>query len=109
MIAKTEGLSNALSPVSQLADWAKKGPRLRRSGTVTDVVRHRVNAFIDMQKRLLDVAAEQSHAVAESYGEGKVGMVGGGMAELARRAIEGFVETEKKFLDLAAQEVAAEI
>ena len=48
-----------------------------------------------MQKRLLDVAAEQTHAVAESYREGKAWKVGGSVAELARRGIEGFVETEK--------------
>jgi hypothetical protein len=66
-----------------------------------------VDAFIDLQKRLLDVAVEQTRAAAESYRGDKVGTVGGGVAELARRGIEGFVETEKKFLDLAAQEVAA--
>ena len=59
-----------------------------------------------MQKRLLDVAAEQTHAVAESYRERRtVGKSAGAWPNWQRRGIEGFVETEKKFLDLAAHEV----
>ena len=60
-----------------------------------------------MQKHLLDVAAEETHAMAESYQEGKGLMAGASVAELARRGIEAFVESEKKFLDLAAKEVSA--
>jgi len=75
--------------------------------TLADVLRHRVDAFVSMQKRFLDAARDQTHAVAESYQEGEGLMVAASLAELARRGIEGFVETEKKFLDLAAHEVTA--
>jgi len=91
-----------------VADGIKEGLRLPAAvRAVTDVVRHRVDAFIDLQKRLLDAAAERTHAVAESYREGKGWIVGASVAELARQGIEGFAETEKKFLDLVAQEVTA--
>ena len=56
---------------------------------------------------MLDVAAEETHAMAESYQEGEGLMAERGFAELARRGIEPFVESEKKFLDLAAHEVSA--
>jgi hypothetical protein len=75
--------------------------------TFVDVVRHRVDAFVSMQKRLMDAARDETHALAESYQEGEGLMVGASLAELARRGIEGFVEAEKKFLDLAAHEVTA--
>ena len=75
--------------------------------TLADVVRHRVDAFVSMQKRLMDAARDETHALAESYQEGRGLMVGASLAEVARRGIEGFVETEKKFLDLAAHEVTA--
>ena len=60
-----------------------------------------------MQKHLLDSTAEQTHAMAQSYKEGKGLMAEAKVAVLARRAIEGFVENEKKFLDLAAHEISA--
>ena len=62
-------LDLAAGETALVADWAKEGPPLPAARAVTDVVRHRVDTFIDMQKRLLDVAAEQTHAVAESYRE----------------------------------------
>jgi len=70
-------------------------------------LRHRMETLVGMQKRLLDVAAEETHAMAESYQEGEGLMAGAKVAELARRGIEAFVESEKKFLDLAAHEVSA--
>jgi hypothetical protein len=101
-------LDFAAGEAALVADGVKEGLRLPAAArAVTDVVRHRVDAFIDLQKRLLDAAAKQTHAVAESYRQGKGWMVGASMAELARRAIEDFVETEKKFLNLVAQEVTA--
>ena len=78
------------------------------AGTVANLLRHRLVTLLDLQKRLLEAAAEQTHEAAESYREGK-GLVAAGasVAELARRAIENLVETEKKFLDLAVHEVSA--
>jgi len=99
-------LDFAAGETALVADGVKEGLRLPTAvRAVTDVVRHRVDAFIDLQKRLLDAAAEQTHAVAESYREGKGWMVGANVADLARQGIESFVETEKKFLDLVAHEV----
>jgi hypothetical protein len=65
-----------------------------------------METLVGMQKRLLDVAAEETHALAESYQEGQGLMAGAKVTELARRGIEAFVESEKKFLDLAAHEVS---
>jgi uncharacterized protein YggL (DUF469 family) len=101
-------LDLAAGETALVVDGVKEGLRLPpAAGVVTYVVRQRVNAFIDTQKRLLDAAAEQTHAIAESYRQGKGRTVGGSVAELARQAIEGFVETEKKFLNLVAQELTA--
>jgi len=76
--------------------------------TVANLFRHRLVTLLDLQKRLLEVAAEQTHEAAESYHEGKgLRAAGASAAELARKAVENFVETEKKFLDLAVHEVSA--
>jgi len=89
-------------------DGVKEGLRLPvAAGAVAEVARHRVDTFVGMQKHLLDAAAEQTHAMAESFQEGKGVMAGARVVELARRGIEGFVESEKKFLDLAAHEMSA--
>jgi len=101
-------LGLAAGEITLAADGVKQGMRLPAvASTVADVARHQVDTLIDMQKRLLDAAAEQTHALAESYREGKGVSPGASVARLARRAIEGFVEAEKKFLDLAAHEVTA--
>jgi hypothetical protein len=86
----------------------KAGLRLPApAGAMAEVVRHRVGTIVEMQKNLLDVAAEQAHAIAETYREGDQPHAAARVAEVARRGIEGLLETEKKFLDLAAQEVTA--
>jgi len=101
-------LGFAAGEAALVADGVKEGLRLPAAArAVTDVVRHRVDAFIDLQKCLLDAAAKQTHELAESYREGKGWMVGASVAELARQAIENFVETEKKFLNFVAQELTA--
>ena len=75
---------------------------------MANLLRHRLVTLLDLQKRLLEAAAEQTHEAAESYREGKGLMAAGAsVAELARRGIESLVETEKKFLDLAVHEVSA--
>lgn len=100
-------LDLAAGETALVVDGFKEGLRLpAAAGAVANVVRHRVATLIDMQKRLLDTAAEQTHAVAESYQKGKGLAVGGTLAELARRGIEDFVEGEKKFLDSVAHEVS---
>ena len=99
-------LDLAAGETALAVDGFKEGLRLPAvASTVADVVRHRVDTLIGLQKRLLDAAAEQTHALAESYREGKGLMAGAALAELAQRGIESFVETEKKFLDLVVHEV----
>ena len=89
-------------------DGFKEGLRLPgAAGAMAEVLRHRVDTLIELQKQLLEATAEQAHAAAESYREGEKVQAAANVAELARRGIEGFVESEKKFLDLAAQEVSA--
>lgn len=97
-------LDLAAGETALVADWAKEPAVVE---ALSDVVRHRADAFIDMQKRLLEVAAEQTHAIVESYREGNVRGVGESVAQLAKRGIEGLIETEKKFLGSAAHEVTA--
>jgi len=101
-------LDLAAGETALVVDGVEVGLRLPGfARAVLDVVRHRVDTLIGWQKRLLDAAAEQTHEVAESYREGKVGRAGASLAELARQGIESFVESEKKFLDLVVHEVTA--
>jgi hypothetical protein len=111
-----ENLANAGKILLDLAaeetalavDGVKEGLRLpTAAGTMAEVVRHRVDTFIELQKTFLDATAEQAHAVAESYRSGEALPAAAKAAELARRGFEDFVASEKKFLDLAAREVSA--
>ena len=100
-------LDLAAGQTALAVDGVKEGLRLPAAvGVVADVARHRVHTLIDLQKSLLDATAEQAHALAESYRDGRGLPAAATVAELARRGIEGFVESEKKFLDLAAHEVS---
>jgi hypothetical protein len=100
-------LDLAASETALAVDGVKEGLRLPvAAGAIAELVRHRVDTFVEMQKNLLDATAEHAHAVAESYREGESVLAAANVADLARRGIEGFVESEKKFLDLASQEVS---
>ena len=91
-------------------DAVKEGIRLPvMAGTMSEVLRHRVDTLISLQKCMLDVTAEQAHALAESYQKGEGMPAATSVVELTRRGIEGFVEREKKFLDLAAHEVSVAV
>jgi len=99
-------LDLAADETALAVEGVKAGLRLPApAGAMAEVVRHRVGTIVEMQKNLLDVAAEQAHAIAESYREGENPRAATRAAEVARRGIEAFVASEKKFLDLAAQEV----
>jgi len=101
-------LDLAAGETALVVDGVKDGLRLpAAAGAAADLVRHRIDTLVGMQRRLLDAAAEETHAVAESYREGQGLLAGAKVANLARRGIEAFVESEKKFLDLAAHEVSA--
>jgi len=91
-----------------VTDGVKDGLGLTAmGGLVADLVRRRVDAFLDMLKHLLDAVAEQIHDLAEAYEQEKDLMPVSRMKQLARISLERFVETEKKFLDEVAQEVKA--
>ncbi len=101
-------LDLAAGEAALAADGVKQGLRLPPAASaMTDLALHRIETVIEMQKRLLHAAAEETHAVAESYmeGDGSVVMAGARMAEFLRQGIVEFVETEKKFLDLAVKDV----
>ena len=101
-------LDLAAGETALVVEGMKEGLRLPvAAGAAAEVLRHRMETLVGMQKHLLDAAAEETHAMAESYQEGQGLMAGAKVAELARRGIEAFVESEKKFLDLTAHEVSA--
>ena len=101
-------LDFAAGETALVVDGVKEGLRLPvPAGAAAEVLRHRMETLVGMQKRLLDVAAEETHAMAESFQEGEDLKAGARVAELARRGVEAFVESEKKFLDLASHEVSA--
>jgi len=101
-------LDFAAGETALVVDGVKEGLRLPvPAGAAAEILRHRMETLVGMQKRLLDVAAEETHAMAESYQEGEGLMAGAKVAEMARRGIEAFVESEKKFLDLASHEVGS--
>lgn len=101
-------LDLAADETALVVDGVKQGLRLpAAAGALAEVVRHRMDTLIEMQKRMLDATTQQVHMVAESYREGKGTLTAAHLVELARRGIEGFVEGEKKFLNLAVQEFSA--
>jgi hypothetical protein len=101
-------LDLAADETALVVGGVKEGLRLPvPAGTMAEVVRHRVETLVEMQKRMLDATAQQAHLVAESYRDGKGMQAAGNLAELGRRGIEGFVESEKKFLNLAMEEISA--
>ena len=101
-------LDLAAGETALAVEATKESLRLPQAvGVMADVVRHRVDTFVELQKHLLDATAEQANLLAESYREGEPVSAAARVAELTRRGIEGFVASEKKFLDLAAHEVSA--
>ena len=101
-------LDLAAEETALAVEGVKHGLRLPApAGTVAEVLRHRIATFVEMQKDLLDAAADQAHTIAECYREGEKPQPAAHVAEIAQRGIEGFIKHEKKFLDLAAQEVNA--
>lgn len=100
-------LDLAAGETALVLEGMKEGLRLPASaGAVADVVQHRVETLIGLQKQLLVAAAEQTGTAAESYHEGEGLQAGARVAELARRGLKDLVASEKKFLELAAQEVS---
>jgi hypothetical protein len=103
-------LDLAAGETALMVEAMKEGLRLPvAAGVVADVARHRAEMLIGLQKHMLEAAAEETHAGAESYRGGKELQAGTRVTEFARRGLEGFVESEKKFLDLAAKEVTEAI
>ncbi len=101
-------LDLASAETALAVDGVKESLRLPApAGAMAEVVRHRIDTFIELQKNLLEATTEQAHAAADSYREGENLLAAANLAALTRRGIENFVETEKKFLELAAQEVTA--
>ncbi len=101
-------LDLAAGETKLMVEGVKEGLRLPvAAGAMAEVVRHRVDTLIGMQKHLLEAATEQTHEMAESYRKGEAWKAGASVVELARKGLQGFVDGEKKFLDLASQEVSA--
>lgn len=84
----------------------KEGLRLSaRAGAMADLLRDRVDTLVEMQKHVLETAAEQTHRVVEAYQEGKGLDAAGGVVEAVRQSLQAMVKTEKKFLDMAVEQV----
>ena len=65
-------LDLAAGETALAVDGIKEGFRLpQAAGVMADVVRHRVDTFVELQKHLLDATAEQAHLMAESYRDGE--------------------------------------
>src|ERR1035441_8594108 len=93
MIAKTEGSSKALSPVSQLAVWARQG----------------IESFVAAQKILFDLTARQNAVVMGTVRERLIRPRMGPsdtIAKIADKGEENFTAAGKILLDLAAGETA---
>jgi hypothetical protein len=70
---------------------------------LTDLLRRSVNAFVELQRKYLDLAARQNEAWLDVAKTGKP-FTGKQMAELAREGMEHFVEAQREFLDFVAEE-----
>jgi hypothetical protein len=93
MVAKTKESSKALSPVSQLADWARQG----------------IESFVAAQKILFDLTARQNALVVgmvrERLHEPRLRPVDT-LAKIADHSVENLTAAGKILLDLAAGETA---
>ena len=93
MVAKTKDSSKALSPVSQLAGWARQG----------------IESFAAAQKILFDLTAKQNAAVMgmvrKRLSQARLGP-DDTITKIADKGVENFTAAGKILLDLAAGETA---
>ncbi len=88
------------------ADGLKQVLGLRPSlAALTDLFPLGVGTLVDMEKKMLDAAAEETEGLVEFVTDGKPLMPRARAAKLAREALEGFIETQKKLLDQFADQV----
>ena len=69
-----------------------------------DLVRQGVDGFVQYQKSLLDIAAQQNAMWMDAVQANVPGAMTPAMADLARRGAQAFVESQKMLLDLALQQ-----
>jgi len=78
---------------------------------LVDLAREGVENFVEAQKRLLDVIAEETAKVTSgkhANGAGKKAKHSE-LSELARRASESFMEAQKRLVDLAGRQINANV
>ena len=112
-----EGASNFIAAQRVLLNLAQRQNEIlltgvkERTGRVlplaalTEVFRHGVDTFIEMQLHFLALAAKQTDAWIDDAKAGR-GFDAAGLTELARDGMENFVRYQKKFLDVIAEETA---
>lgn len=89
-----------------ITDGMKEILGLRPSfAALADLVPRGINTVIDMHKHLLDMVAEQTRDLVESYADGRPLMPVERMAAMTRETIQSFIETQKMFLDNVAEQV----
>lgn len=79
------------------------GKGLTAEASVADLVRQGILGFVEVEKKFLDLMAEEVNAAVEGAHDGRKAVRERGrvMTKLARQAVDEFIDTQKKLLDLA--------
>lgn len=77
------------------------------AAALADVLHGGVDAFVAMQRKFLELAAEQGDIVVQSVMAGTPLAAAAPLAEKAQEGLRTFVQTQERFLDMVAQQVSA--
>jgi hypothetical protein len=80
-----------------------EGKGLTAEASVADLVRQGILGFVEVEKKFLDLMAEEVNTAVEGTHDGRrpARERGRAMTKLARQAVDEFIDTQKKLLDLA--------
>jgi hypothetical protein len=82
---------------------AKTGKTFTGEG-LAELAREGMDAFIESQKKFLDIVAQEAAKMDEEAAEPKKPSKRTELTELARRSTEAFIDAQKKLLDLAGKQ-----
>lgn len=99
-------LDSAASQILGALDSYLEGHGLKFESGVVDMLRQSIVGFVEVEKKFLDLVAEEVTEAVEASRNGRKSSRERTrtMTKLARQAVEEFIGTQKKLLDLALQE-----
>ncbi len=90
----------------QTLDWLEATKKGKYTGThLVDIAREGVEAFVQAQKKFLDVVAQSTHRLATEKHDKAKAAKKTELSKLARDASNAFIEAQKKLLDVAGHQM----